>query len=897
MKPLLLQTKLFPPSLRTKLVDRSRLTDRLTAGRHDKLTLLCTPPGFGKSTLIGNWLAKQDKPVAWFTLDQNDNDPTSFLSYLFTSLNQINPDLGRAGLKAIQSATPSSYDALMTQLLNEIVLVDQKCYLTLDDYHFIANQEIQNIVAFLVDNLPRQLHLLILTRKFPTFPIAKLRARNQLIEFNDTDLRFTHKETAEFMTRIMGLSLTGNQIAKLEHATEGWIAGLQLFALSLKDNPQDQTSVRPLPSRNSFIADYLVDEVLSRQPDSLQAFLLQTSILDRLSSELCNAVTQLADSQSVLEHLERSNLFLTPLDNKHEWYRYHHLFADMLRSRLARKRRDLIPDLYYRAFLWHKERNLPEEAIKYAIQGQLFDQAADIVEEIGERVHWQNRAQIVKRWLEALPDDLLQTRPQLSLLYGYVMLDQGKVAEAERAIKKFHLYFLENGNPSRQERLRLEGKEKAIRTSITFHRYLDGEAGFRLAKRALSILPPNQFYSRCIAAFHGASSLLLVGDLSTARDYLSEARTLSYISQSSMALLFTLSNLGHLELLSGNLHQAERHFKKVYRFAQEVKPRQGSTYSNGVVGLGLIYYEWNQLEKAARFIYEGLEIAERDDNDFNARLLLAYAAVIQLECTLGNLDQAKIILRRARQRLVDHNAPQNVQAILKMLRAEIALAEKDWHTAISWASAYELKTTGMVRFLNEPGLLIVARVYMAQNNIDPAIKYLEELLSLARQQGRGRSVIQLSTYLAAASFLRGDEIRAVKILGEVLNAAEPEGYQRIFLDVGQPIKTLLGKIMKSSLNQPKQSDYVKNLWNSIEEEDGLAPINGRPTYPLSETYLTSRELDVLKLLAAGMSYANIAGELFISENTLKYHVKNIYRKLGVKNRTQALIAAQELAIL
>ena len=389
----------------------------------------------------------------------------------------------------------------------------------------------------------------------------------------------------------MGLGLSDDEIAMLKAQTEGWIIGLQLAALSLKDTSGTERPIHRISGDDRYIADYLIGEVLARQPESLQQFLLKTSILNRLSADLCNAVAEIENSQPILETLEKSNLFVVPLDNTREWYRYHHLFAEMLRFRLEHRYVGLLPDLYQQAFDWHKAQGLLEEAVRYALKGQMYAQAADIVEEVGYQTYWQNRAHTVWKWLKALPDDLLQSRPQLRIFYAYTQINQGKVEEAEHILGSLNRHLVEHPRPTQAENLVLEGKEKALRTAIAYHRYLDGALGSRLASRALDVLPYDCYFDRCVAAFHGGGALILLGELKQAREYLTEGLILSRLTGTPVNRLLILSNLGHLELTAGALHRAHDYFQEACQFAQEINARQGNTFSNALAGLGHLYYE------------------------------------------------------------------------------------------------------------------------------------------------------------------------------------------------------------------------------------------------------------------------------------------------------------------
>lgn len=896
MRMPLLQTKLHMPPLRAELVRRSRLTDRLEDQPGRKLTLISAPAGFGKTTLAGCWLAQQAKPVAWVSLDENDNDPIRFFSYAITALHQTAPDIGRKALEMLQSSDTPSYNTLLAYLINDLAQSENTLTLVLDDYHLIDNGEIHTALTFLLDNLPSQLHLALISRAEPPLPIAKLRSKNQLVELHAPDLRFTWAEAETFLNQVMRLGLSGEQITQLESHTEGWITGLQLTALSIKDTTDAAKLIETIAGGNRFITDYLIDEVLFQQPDRVQQFLLQTAVLERLCADLCDAVVNIENSQAILETLEKSNLFVIPLDNNRNWFRYHHLFAEMLRFRLEHHHAELVPALYRRAFEWHQAQGLLEEAIRDALKGQMYAEAADIVENIGYRIYWRNLAHTVGGWLAALPDNLMEASPQLRILLTLVQIDQGKLQVAERTTDRLERYLEQHPRPTAAENLLFEGKLKAMQTAIVFHRHMDGVRGSQLARRALEILPDDCTFDRCVAAFHGGGFLILLGEQKEARRYLNEALVLSSSTDAPIDRLLVLSNFGFLELNGGALYRAYEHFQEVVQLAQEIRPRQGSTFSNALVGLGLLHYEWNQVGTALEYINEAIKVAERDE--FLDRLLLGYSALIWGRCTQGQLKQARAARQRLDRLFRNYNAPGRLLQFLDLIKAQIALVEGNFKAAADWADEVAARIDGPITFTREQALRPLARVWMAQNRFDEAISLLTRLRETAVQQQRFGSVVRLETLLAKACYLKGDHPKALDHLRQALILAEPEGYVRSFLDEGEPTKMLLAQLSKDHRRRQGDDisiDYVQKLLDAFGAEEELTPLPARAE--ISPVKLTPRELEVLQHLAGGLAYADIAAQLVITENTLKYHIKNIYGKLNVNNRMQAVATARQLSLL
>ena len=414
----ILATKLYIPPPRSKAVPRPRLVARLNEGLHRKLTLISAPAGFGKTTLVSEWVAGCERPVAWLSLDEGDNDLARFLAYLVAALQTITADMGKGLLAGLQSPQPPPIELILTTLLNEITTIPDHFVLVLDDYHVIDAQPVDHALTFLLEHLPPQMHLVIATREDPQLPLARLRARGQLTELRAADLRFTPSEAAEFLNQVMGLNLSADDIAALETRTEGWIAGLQMAALSMQGRSDTASFIQAFTGSHRFVLDYLVEEVLQRQPERVRSFLLQTAILDRLSGPLCDAVTGREDGRGMLDALERGNLFVVPLDDRRQWYRYHHLFADVLQARLMEEQPDQVSGLHRRASAWYEQNGLPSDAIRHALAAEDFERAADLIELAGPMVEESSLTATWLGWVRALPDELVRIRPVLSVRYA-----------------------------------------------------------------------------------------------------------------------------------------------------------------------------------------------------------------------------------------------------------------------------------------------------------------------------------------------------------------------------------------------------------------------------------------------------------------------------------------------
>jgi LuxR family maltose regulon positive regulatory protein len=887
----LLQTKLHIPPLRTELVSRTRLTDRLGILQNRKLSVISAPAGFGKSTLASCWLAQQNRPVAWVSLDENDNDPVNFLSYAITALHQIAPHIGAAALAMLDAPNLPSYNALLAYLINDLAQSETDFILVFDDYHLIETEEIHAALSFLLDNLPPQLHIVVISRSEPPLPIAKLRAKNQLVELHAADLRFTWAETETFLNQVMRLGLSSQQITQLEAQTEGWITGLQLTALSIKDTADAARLIETFAADNRYIADYLVDEVLSRQPDETQQFLLQTSILDKLCADLCNVTLGIKTGQATLEQLENANLFLIPLDSSRKWYRYHHLFAQLLRTRLENQYPNLVPQLYRRAFDWYHSHDLLEEAVPYALRGKLFDRAADIIEAIGQHIYWHNRGPTLRSWLRVLPEGVLEERPDLQILNIYIQIHNGDLITAERAVNKAQQSLQRDTQTSADAHRVFAGQVAAVTTAVVFHRHLDLTRGEQLAREALALLPPEYHYDRCVAAFHGAGCYILLGKLSEARQYLQEAIYSSDRANNPLARPLILTNLGHLAHVTADLHQARLHYQEAQDVARVSNVIQKSTFSGAVIGLARLHRQWNDTQKATAYLQAGLKMVELDN--FFDRMIYAYSVAIELFLGEVELKQARDILQRANHFWTQYNASPKMWQEVHNLEACVAFAEQDIDAVTRWLARFATHPDPAHLFTYSQALVTIVDYFLIRNEFRAAHDWLVEPLATSQQQGYYTRTILLNTLLAKVYQAQGDEQLALTHLRAALSQAQPAGFIRVFLDRGEPVRDLLLRLRQQNQLPADLSIYIQLLISHFQGE----PTTITPQPSTQPALLTPRELDVLSHLAAGDPYADIAKKMVITENTLKYHIKNTYGKLAVNNRVHAVMAAQELGLL
>jgi LuxR family maltose regulon positive regulatory protein len=901
----LLETKLYAPRRRRELVPRPRLRERLDRGTASKLTLVSAPAGFGKTTLLAEWLAAApagERSAAWLSLDQGDNHPATFWSYLIAALQTAAPGVGAAALALLQSPQPPPIETVLATLLNELGALPTEVVLVLDDYHVVDARDLQDGVAFLLDHLPPRVHLVIASRADPPLPLARLRARGELAEIRAADLRFTPDEAAAYLNEVMGLALTARDVAALEGRTEGWIAALQLAALSVRGRDDVAGFIASFAGDDRYIVDYLVEEVLQRQPDQVRGFLQQTSVLDRMTGPLCDAVTGQDGGKAMLESLERGNLFVVPLDDRRRWYRYHHLFADVLRARLLDERPGQLPDLHRRASAWYERNGEPSEAIRHALAAEDFPRAADLVELAALALLRSRQEATLLGWLEELPDDVLRRRPVLSNFYAAALLQGGQLDGVEARLRDAERWL----DPDRRERPDAGAAgmvvvdEEAFRrlpSSIAVHR-----AGCALvlgkvdetvkhARRALELAPEDDHLGRGGAAALLGLASWVRGDLETAHrtfaDGMASVQRAGHISD----VLGSAIALAEIRRAQGRLGEAMRTYEQALQLGTE----QGAPVLRGTadlhVGMSELYRERDDLPAATQHLLRSQELgasAEMPQNRYRWRVAMARVREAQ-----GDLDGALDLLDEAERLYVGDFFP-NVRPVAA-LRARVWVAQGRLGDALDWARERGLAAEDDPDYPREFEQVTLARLLLArydseraERSIREAIGLLERLRHAAEDGGRTGSLIEILALQALADQMRGDIAAALVRLERALTLAEPEGYVRIFVDEGRPMAALLGAAAKRGIAR----SYVRQLVAAFGEAEDRAPARPVLIEPLSE-----RELDVLRLLGTDLDGPGIARELVVSPNTMRTHTKNIYAKLGVNSRRAAVRRADELGLL
>jgi LuxR family maltose regulon positive regulatory protein len=914
----LLKTKLHIPPTRRELVSRPRLLERLNRGLDRKLILVSAPAGFGKTTLLSEWVHRiragrgavtAPLHVAWFSLDERDNDPGSFLVYLVAALQTIDESLGHGAMAVLQSPGMVNIEIVLTSMLNDLTELPYQVVLVLDDYHVVESQPVERAITFLLKHLPSQSHLVIASRIDPSLPLSRLRARGQMTEIRVDHLRFTPDEAAAFLNQVLDFELSVQDVAALGKRTEGWIAGLQLAALALQGTLSRQDLkqsdgitdfVNRFTGSDHYIRDYLTDEVLQQRPEGTTDFLLQTSILNRLSASLCDAVTRRNDSQAVLESLEASNLFIVPLDNERCWYRYHHLFADLLRQRLLQQLhqgaasstgddRVDVDELHARASQWYEDHGLEIEAFQHAVAANDIERAERLIAGGGVPLQYRGAALLLD-WLESLPTTNLDARPLLWVVYASALNLTGQPADAEEKLQAAEAAIAEAAAalqsaepvppaPSNAEGSAVEGPDDktsdlvghiaAIRAMMAVGQH-DLEAIIAHSRRALQYLHPDNLPVRTIVNWTLGYAYQLQGDRAAASRLYADVLSSSQASGDIVSALAATTGLGNIQESENQLYLAAESYRRgMQLFGDPPQPIAVGTY----LGLAQILYEWNDLAAAEQYGQQSLQLARQLEildtfvlcGVFLARLQLAHGNVAGAATFVAKADQFM------RQQNFMHRMPEVAAAqVLTYLHQGNSAA------AAELAEKHELPISQV-------------RVHLARGDTSAALAVLEPLRQRVEAEGIEDKRLRVIVLQAVALHEHGEREKAVQMVGEALAMAEPGGFIRTLVDEGPPMAQLLVKAAEQGI----LPDYTAKLLSAFGVEQRDAP---PPHQPLVDP-LSPRELEVLQLLAEGLSNREISERLFLSLHTVKGHNHRIYGKLQVKRRTEAVARARELGLL
>ena len=928
----LLATKFFVPSNRPELVSRPRLIEQLNNGLHRKLTLISAPAGFGKTTLVTEWLKdlqgdanggdQTQYRITWLSLDENDNDYRRFLTYFVTALDQVEgakSTIGDEALSLLQSSQPLPTEAILTSLINRIAAFPDKIVFILDDYHLIEAQSNHDALDFLLENLPPQLHLVITTREDPLLPLSRLRARGQLTELRAANLRFTISEVNEFFNQVMNLGLSATDIAALERRTEGWIAGLQLAAISLKGKENTDQLIKSFSGSYSLVLDYLIEEVLEQQPNNVQTFLLQTSILNRLTGSLCDALTGQDNGQQVLESLDRANLFIVPLDENRRWYRYHHLFADLLRQRLRQKHPEQISKLHQFASEWYEQQSLWSDAIHHAFASEDLKRVADLIELAWVPMNTSYRSVTWLGWAKILPDELVRSRPELSTSCGWASLDVGALEAAELYFQDAERWLDTTVNVNEQledlpdkahiERSQSatvfdEEKLRSISISIANGRaYLAQALGdvtgtIKYAQRAVDLLRENEYFERGLSDILIGFAYWTSGNLKAAYESVTDAISNMQMAEKNPFIISFTSYLADIMTAQGRLRDTENIYLKLLEAVTKRSDTEVKETAVLHLGLSELYFEQGNLEAAMRHLQRSEELGEQPA--FPPWYRHWVCALARVRKMLGNLDGVIEILSGAERLYYRHPIP-DIRP-LSALIARAKLAQGNLEEPLRWVREQGLSGNDELSYLHEFEYITLARILIAQykkedieTSIQDAMGLLERLLESAEEGGRMGNVIEILVLQALALEAQNDISHATESLERALSLAEPEGYFHIFVDEGPAMARLLYEVLAKEISP----GFVRQLLATFPAEKAEQVDTKLPHSPDIELIepLSEREIEILRLLAEGLTNQKIGGKLYLSLNTVKAHTRNIYGKLGVNSRTQAAARARALGLL
>jgi LuxR family transcriptional regulator, maltose regulon positive regulatory protein len=905
----LVATKFYVPP--PGLVPRSRLLERLAQGMGRGLTLVCTPAGFGKTTLMGDWARRSRQPAAWLSLDTGDNDPARFWRYVVAALERVRPGTCAPVGALLRGPQQVSLEAVVTVVINDLMTLPDgdQIALILDDYHLIEAPPVHDSVTFLLDRLPPGLRLVLASRVDPPLPLARRRASGKLAELRAADLRFTLEETAAFLREATGLDLPPASVATLQERTEGWAAGVQLAALSLRGHSDPAGFIATFAGSNRFVLDYLTEEVLARQPEDAVLFMLETSVLDRLCGPLCDAVTGRSGSQALLETLERANLFLISLDEVRRWWRYHHLFASLLHDRLARELPERVPELHRAAAAWHEEHGFADEAVRHALAAGEADWAARLVERNVEALLQRSEGATLRRWLSALPAASVRARARLCLAQTITAVVGGRLEAVEPLLADAERAFAASGDEPHETS---SGRAMSVLTnvpgSIAFLRAelarLRGDAARAVDcdRQAMTYLGEEDWLLRSQVAWNLAVAEWLRGRVKEAERALAEVVAERSAIGESYFIVRPSYDIGQVQQAQGRLGAALRTYQQGLDAASEAG-HQLAPAGMAHVGLAEVLYELDELAAAHEHATQGVALSRQ--LAFTQPLATGLAMLARIRQVQGDTAGALDAIGQAGRVGL---SPQVIPLLnpVPAWQARLMLARGEVTSAAQWASERELRADDEPSYPREREYLVLARILLAEHTYGLALRLLERLHAQAAAQQRTDSIIELSALQALALAARGDQAAALASLAEALILAAPEGYIRVFADEGAPMARLLGRLAaaqraeQAMLADVIPLDYLDRL--ALAFRPGSARSALRTTRPSAAVAgqaepLSSRELEVLGLLAAGKSNQQIADELVVVRDTVKKHVGHILDKLGAANRTQAVARARALGLL
>jgi LuxR family maltose regulon positive regulatory protein len=920
MPELLLRTKLFAPQLRPTLVSRPSRIDRLNQGLQlgHKLTLISAPAGFGKTTLISEWAStlrldtgnesKMANRVAWLSLDENDSDPARFLTYLAAAFNLVNGQETTIGLEALdmlKSPQPPPTMAILTSLINELTALPGRIVLILDDYHVINSSPVDDALSFLLEHPLPQLHLVIATREDPRLPLSRLRARGHLTELRAADLRFSHSEAADFLNRVMGLALSDEDVDVLETRTEGWIAGLQLAAISLQGKKETTRLIEAFSGSHRLVLDYLIEEVLEQQSENVQTFLLQTAVLERLTGSLCDAITGQDNGQATLELLEHGNLFVVPLDGERQWYRYHRLFVDLLRQRLCQNQPEQVPMLHARASKWYEQNGLIDEAVDHALRAEDFERTVYLIERHVDTIWAHGQYAKVGRWLAGLPDELVLSRPELCIFRAWELFSSGQPDAGERFLQIAELAYdpstdlsiasesKSQDQPSDSSRLQVQGRAAAIHAWMAAYRRQNISGLIQHLRKALEYLPERDLHWRAAVAITLADSYAFRGDLLAAYGARLEALKACETAGNSYLYLYNSAKLALNLKDRGRLLRVQELCRQRVQFAKHSGMAQTAVVGWLLAIWGDVLLETNDVDGALDLGVKSIELTERGGDTGILGWSCLYLTRVLF--SKGDMAGAEEIVQKMEKVARESIVPTWIMAQNAAWQLRIWLAQGNLEAAAQWVRERGLVPDEAPTYLGGFEYISLARILIAQGLWDETTKFLQHMLEAAEAGEDTTRVIEIMILQTLAFQAGGDRFQALNMLEHALTLAEPRGFCRIFVDEGPS----MARLLYEALDRGLAPDYVRRLLAAfpIDEPAQIVPSESQVSQFAYVEPLSERETEILQLIAEGLTNPEIANRLFLSLHTVKTHTRNIYSKLDVHNRTEAVARARIVGIL
>ena len=897
----ILTTKVTIPPARSDTISRPRLIEMLRQGWQSRLTLVSAPPGSGKTSAVIEWCHSDPEltnRIAWLSLDASDNDPARFLSYLIAALRTVEPEIGETVLRTIGSGQPADPDAMLTALINDLEALSDHAVLVLDDYHVVTSADIHEFVIFLITHLPSHVRLVLTSRIDPPLPLPRLRSRREVTDITEEDLRFTPEETSGFLTEVMGIQLEGDQIERIQERTEGWIAGLVLAALSVQASDGNSAVIDEIAGDHHFIFDYLAQEVLLQQDQQTRDFLLRTSIVERLSGRLCDALLDQSSSREMLADLAQRNLFTIPLDQRRGWYRYHHLFAEFLREELRQGDPEAWQALHQRASNWYENAGYVEEAVNHALQSGDIDHTVSLLEAHGFDTFWSGRAATVQHWLDALPEEVVIATPVLRVLGACSIIVGLRQEDARRWRELLSDDFVDQLDDS------LKGF--ALVLQAVFERVLNADLRrtVELSRRALDVADESDLPTRTVALYHLGSASRMQGELRQAVATLNEVLELSERSQNSGLRLAAESQLAMAHLELGELQRAHDIAREAIAFEAE-----NYIWDRGFVPgsrrcLAEVLFEWNELEESIHYVHGFFEAIEEIGDAEDLRMTPAGSiALARTKRAAGDPEGARDALNEAFSRADQLDLPGWRLRQIRAARAELDLRSGRIDDALAWAETVPLSDLTDVSYESIDEALVLARVLHHRGEFASARRFLQRISKIADAERNVGYTVRLHLTNALISQSEGDEDAALRSFRQALHHGEPDGYLRTFINEGEPVARLLKAVLREDSSAASDDagfsrSYAERILEALNSLSASTTQEIAPAVqqgliePLSE-----REIEVIRLIADGKTNAEIADELFLAVGTVKRHTHNIYGKLGARHRTEAVALAQGAGVL